>query len=196
MRELWFAVEGCDVAREERSSFWTTGIWVMLRYLALPILICVGVYLLAGPTKRAQIHARLAAIAMPVTEAVGAFLGRSEALQARVHVKEPDISADTGKLRLSDLPVAAVVPVVNLSDLPEVEGTRHVNLSDLPEPVDNTVYFLTDKPQRELAVARSIRPVVRPSNLSGTVPIVPGPDAIAAESTQPLRFTTFNGLSN
>ncbi|SNS49861.1 hypothetical protein [Tropicimonas sediminicola] len=145
-----------------RAGFRSTGVWVLLRYLALPVLICVAVYSFGGPHLRTKIHARASAVVTPIQESVAALLGRSEMLQQRVHMRDPEIAPGTATIRISDLPVAARVPVVKLTDLPTVEGTQTVRLSDLPEPVENTYYFLTDKPEPTLAVMTSGRPAPRP----------------------------------
>ncbi len=153
------------MARKGHSSFWTTGIWVMVRYLALPIMILAAIYTLGGPTQRAKIHGRIAAIGTPVQERMADLVGRSEFLSTRIHLKEPEIAANTSIVRLSDLPVAAIVPVVNLNDLPEIEGTTRVHLRDLPPPIEDTVVFLKTLPPPVLAVPKSIRPRLRPDSV-------------------------------
>ncbi len=160
------------MSKSDHSSFWTTGIWVLLRYLALPILICAGIYLFGGTANRAKINYRLASAILPFQEAVARLTGNAEFLEARMHVRDPDL-AGMGVVQLSDLPVAAEVPVVNLKDLKAVEGPGRVNLSDLPEPIEDTVVFLITKPEADpnkvLAVTHSPRPLSRPE-ISELVP--------------------------
>lgn len=150
------------MTKSDYSSFWTTGIWVLLRYLALPILIATSVYTFGGPQQRARINHRLYAFIQPAHETYLEMTGRSDMLQARIHVRDPDLQ-NASVIQLNQLPVAAEVPVVNLSDLPELEGPSRVNLRDLPEPVENTVVFLMTKPEAQLAVPTSPRPRVRPT---------------------------------
>lgn len=147
--------------KSDHSSFWTTGIWVLLRYLALPVMICCAIYFLGGPTNRTKINARAYAFVEPVVIFYGKLIGDSELAQSRVHFRDPDTTG-AAVVKLGDLPVAAEVPVVNLDDLPALEGPSHVNLSDLPEPVEDTVVFLLTKPEVPLAIAISPRPRKRP----------------------------------
>ncbi|RYH08553.1 hypothetical protein [Tropicimonas sp. IMCC6043] len=143
---------------KEKSSFWTTGIWVLLRYLAMPVMIGVAVYVFGGPTQRTKINGRAYAMVQPLHEAYLERTGQSELLQTRVHFRDPDLDG-TAAVRLGDLPVAAKVPVVNLSDLPRLKGPSRTRLPDLPEPIEDTVVFLMTKP---LAIATSPRPIRRP----------------------------------
>ncbi|MDV7141328.1 hypothetical protein R3X27_01395 [Tropicimonas sp. TH_r6] len=153
------------MSKSDHSSFWTTGIWVLLRYLALPIMICAGIYLLGGPSNRAKINYRLVSSIAPFQEAFARLTGDAEFLEQRVHVRDPDLYG-VNVVQLSDLPVAAEVPVVNLKDLEAVEGPGRVNLRDLPEPVEDSVVFLITKPEPDrskmLAIMQSPRPLPRP----------------------------------
>ncbi|NDR59405.1 hypothetical protein [Aliiruegeria sabulilitoris] len=149
------------MTKSDYSSFWTTGIWVLLRYLALPILIATAVYTFGGPQQRSRINYRLYAFVQPLHETYLEMTGRSDLLKERVHVRDPDL-ADASVVKLDQLPIAATVPVVNLRDLPELEGPGRVRLNDLPEPVEDTVVFLLTRPEAQLAVTTSPRPHSRP----------------------------------
>ncbi|SDJ59938.1 hypothetical protein [Aliiruegeria lutimaris] len=109
------------MTKSDHSSFWTTGIWVLLRYLALPILIATAVYAFGGPQQRARINHRLYAFVQPLHETNLDRTGRSVVLQARMRVRDPDLG-NASVVKLDQLPVAARVPVVNLSDLPKLDG--------------------------------------------------------------------------
>lgn len=150
------------MTKSNHSSFWTTGIWVLLRYLALPIMIITALLALSGPGYRAKVTARLHASIEPLHERYLAITGQSELLQSRIHVRDPEL-AGVQTLQLGDLPVVATVPVVNLDELPQLDGPGVVHLSDLPEPIENTVIFLKTRPDAMLAVPSSPRPSRRPA---------------------------------